>query len=735
MRAACLMGLWLALAAPALAGGWRNLGPGGGGWIPCLAVSPHDSRVVYAGCDVGGFYKSTDAGTTWRIRNAGLHDLYVEVIVPHPRDPKTLFIGTEGGVHKSTDGGETWQWLREGFPAPQRYAFSAPIGALAIDPQDPNVLYAGIGRPRWGKEGKGTVYRTADGGAHWRIANPGGGGMDPQAILSDLVVHPRDGRRLYAATDRGLYRSEDSGATWRLLEKGLPHRHVRRVALCAARPEVMYVTLWSPPGRQPWQGGVYRSEDGGDTWEPRLNGLATRVGKPDEPAEMTSNVDRLVVHPGNPDIAYTGDTAWVSAGVYRTLDGGRSWQRVTDSQSPAMSYGWATMWGPSVMGLAIDPRAPDTLYFSTSGHLFRTTDRGDHWTAAYTRRVEAPAGAPESPSGWWSGTGLEVTCLNRIVVHPRDAGRLYFCYYDIGLLQSFDGGRTFTQTVKGMRHAGNTFTVAFDPDDPRVLFAGTGEWASNHGDVCRSEDGGFTWKVVGRPESGLPDGQTRFLVVDRDSPPGARRVYVSVEGSGVYASEDGGETWQARSEGLPGKAIRGLAQHPRDPKTLFALLAADGKEPGGLYRSDDRAHIWRRVSGEMAWPDAKSLAIAPSDPQRLYVAAREHLRDGKLSPGGVFASRDGGATWERVLDDHFVEAVAVDPNDADLLYAGGNDHPFHDDALGLGVMRSRDGGRTWESLNTPELTCRKIASLTVDPHRPARLYAGTGGNGVFVLEP
>ena len=61
--------------------------------------------------------------------------------------------------------------------------------------------------------------------------------------------------------------------------------------------------------------------------------------------------------------------------------------------------------------------------------------------------------------------------------------------------------------------------------------------------------------------------------------------------------------------------------------------------------------------------------------------------------------------------------------------------PFHDDALGLGVMRSRDGGRTWESLNTPELTCRKIASLTVDPHRPARLYAGTGGNGVFVLEP
>ena len=100
---------------------WRNIGPGGGGWIPCLAVSPQNSRVIYAGCDVGGFYKSTDAGATWRIRNTGLHDLYVEAIVPHPRDPAIIYIGTEGGVHKSTDGGESWQWLREGFPPSEEH--------------------------------------------------------------------------------------------------------------------------------------------------------------------------------------------------------------------------------------------------------------------------------------------------------------------------------------------------------------------------------------------------------------------------------------------------------------------------------------------------------------------------------------------------------------------------------------------------------------------------------------
>jgi photosystem II stability/assembly factor-like uncharacterized protein len=168
---------------------------------------------------------------------------------------------------------------------------------------------------------------------------------------------------------------------------------------------------------------------------------------------------------------------------------------------------------------------------------------------------------------------------------------------------------------------------------------------------------------------------------------------------------------------------------------LLALVSESAAEPGGLYRSDDRGLHWRRVSGSFAWPDPQALVIGISDPDRLYLAARQTWSAAKgTAPGGVFASADGGASWTRVLSDTFVDALAVDPGDADVVYAGGVDHPYHDDAIGTGVRCSRDGGKTWVSLNTPELANRNIDCLTLDPRDAGRLYAGTGGSGVFLRE-
>lgn len=701
------------LATSALAGEWKNLGPGGGGWVPSLAVSPIDSRTVFAGCDVGGFYRSEDEGQHWTIRNTGLRDYYVEVILPHPADRKLLYAGTEGGIHRSKDGGDTWELLTNGFPDRQRWSYSAPVGALAFDARDPRTLYAGIGRPRWNKDGKGAIYRSTDGGDHWQLANPNGGGMHPQAIVRSIISRPETGV-LFAATNQGLYRSTDKAASWKKIGQDLPADTLGRVALSRSQPDTLYVSILSPAGQTPRRGGVYRSDDGGQTWHACNAGLGNRVGKPGEADQMTSNVDHLAIHPDNPDIVYAGDTSWVTAGLYRSTDGGQNWTKTTQG----VDRGWLTGWGESVFGLAMDPQKPDTLYFSTSGHVYATEDRGRSWQQRYTRRIATHA---------WSGTGLETTCLNRIIIHPTEPDHLYFCYMDVGLIQSWDGGKSFTPTNDGMRHKGNTFTVAFDPEDPKVVYAGTGEWGSNHGDVCKSEDGGLSWRVVGNPDSGLPDGQTYHLVVDPASQRLFRRIYVSVADAGLYCSEDAGATWQPRNDGLPSKAIRGIALQ----KDAVVVLLGDGN---GVYTSTDHGQSWTRM-GAQSWPDPKSLAISASDPNRMYVAARDKgWPDGRFIPGGVFASADGGKTWTHVLKDPFMQTVAVDPTNPDILYAGGNDHPFHDDALGSGVQRSRDGGKTWHSLNDESLTVRKISAMTLDPHHRNRLYVGTGGNGVFVRD-
>ena len=115
---------------------------------------------------------------------------------------------------------------------------------------------------------------------------------------------------------------------------------------------------------------------------------------------------------------------------------------------------------------------------------------------------------------------------------PRSRERLWFCYADIGLLVSDDGGQSFGRSFQGMKHSGNCFTVVVDPQRPSTIWAATGQWSHNAGDICRSDDGGRTWQVLGRPETGLPDGQVKHLVLDPVSPVEQRRLLATVQGPG-----------------------------------------------------------------------------------------------------------------------------------------------------------------------------------------------------------
>jgi photosystem II stability/assembly factor-like uncharacterized protein len=700
---------------------WHNLGPGGGGWIQSICASSHDPDELFVGCDVGGFYRSTDGGASYRIHNIGLQDYWVECIVQHPQDPDTIYLGCESGVYKSTDRGQTWQWLREGFPQKQRYSWSAPIGALAIDPNAPDTLYAGIGSPRRYEHGRGSVYKTTDGGSHWSRINTQNS-LSEDALVSDLIIDPDDSNHLYLACQYGVYQSYDSGVNWELTTDELPHPHVRRLALCRKHPDVVYLTLRSSPGKEPWQGGVYKSTDEGKSWKPCIEGLKQYVGRPGEPGPMTTNYDRMVVHPENPDIAYVGGDAWVTTTIYKTTDGGQTWtDTVRRGEDSNIEMGWINMWGPSVKCLTMSSLDPDLLYFGTSGHVFKTTDGGQHWRQVYTEVF---------PDGRFRGTGLEVTCVHNITIHPKDPERLYFGYFDIGLLISDDGGKTFRRCVRGIepRDMQNScFDVAFDPDDPSHCWGSFGTWGQNIGVIAESGDGGMTWRIVGSPETGLPDARHRILTVDPASPPDARRLLTTADGKGIYLSEDNGHTWQQRSDGLPHGDVRDLASHPTQPGVYWCALGT-----GAVYYTDDWGATWRQISQNLEANDVKRLVVAPGDPRRLYLAARNYWNGSRTLPGGVYRSDDGGKIWKQVLEDDFVQGLAVDSRNADVVYAGLTDHPYHDESTGDGVMMSRDGGNTWKSINGTGLSCKQVNLIVIDPHNPDRLYLGTGGNSVFV---
>lgn len=724
MRWAKSVGVFLAAGMSAFAGErgmWRNVGPGGGGWIQSVLASRHGRDVFYVGCDVGGFYRSADGGASYTIHNAGFEDYFLESLAEHPSDPLTLYAGGKSGVYKSTDGGRTWRWLREGFPPLQEYAYSAMVSKVVIDPLAAETVYAAIGQPREDRGGQGAIYKSADGGATWRqIVRPGQ--LEPELVINDLAVHPKEPRRMLIATPRGVFASADGGATWALSSDGLPaHRRARRLAQSPSDPRVVYVSLKGKAGETPWQAGVYRSDDGGRTWQPRVNGMNQAAGKPGTSDMLCAWVDTLAVHPQNPDVAYAGGATWWDATVYKTEDGGLNWRRVfAFGEGGNARHAWINFWGPSVTCLTLSAAHPDTLYFGTSGYVYKTEDGGATWRQRYTQ---------ERGDGLIGGTGLEVTCLHGVFPHPRVKGRVFFGFYDIGLLVSDDGGATFRRRMAGIpgEFDNSCFTVAFAEDDDARVWAGFGQWHSNRGVLAESRDGGASWRVLAAQSGGFPDARPRFLIAERDGVSGAHRLFCVAEGRGVFASDDGGAAWQARNGGLPAERVTCLARDAENRAVFYAGVACKGGEPGAVFRSDDRCATWRQVSGsETGLAHVRQVAAKGG---RVYVTTRGAMVDGRYRAGGVF--RGDGAAWRQVYTNRFCEAVAIDPRDAGRVYASLHDHPYHDRSTGGGVIVSADGGETWRSLTDDSLTCKGVTWIALDPLEPERLWLGTGGNAAF----
>ncbi|MBZ5625171.1 MAG: hypothetical protein LAQ69_41695 [Acidobacteriia bacterium] len=686
---------------------WRIVGPGGGGAQFIPSISPHDSKRVLAACDMTGSYLTEDGGATWRMFNLRGTTRFFEW---DPSQSQVIYAGNNG-LFRSADGGRSWRLL---YPSPGQVSGVS----MADDHADETILVNG----------------------------------SPAERVSALAVDPSNSKVLYAGIGRTLRVSEDTGATWRLEREFTTP--VRRV--WAARG-LVYVALertvarlekgaWSEgAAADPWvditagppvlyavserAGAV--SEDGGRTWRPfelpgsgaRFHAIATSLGHSDT---AYASYDELQMD----------SRSWF--GVAKTTDRGRTWDLVwKEASEPAANVhdAWITArfgpdWGGHPLSLGVAPDDPELCYATDLGRTLRTSDGGKTWEALYSRRT----------AEGWTSTGLDVTTSYGVHFDPFDAKRIFITYTDIGAFRSEDGGRSWMSSTSGVPRpwVNTTYWMVFDPevrgrawavasgthDLPRPKMWRRTPIARYRGGVIQSDDGGKTWR---KSNDGMPETAATHILLDRQSPKNRRTLYVAAFGKGVYKSVDGGATWLPKNNGIAGEEPFAWRLAQDSGGGLYVVLARRSEDgsignpgDGALYFSSDAAEHWNRLKLPEGVNGPNSLAVDPKDPKRLYLAAWGR-RGVERDTGGIFLSTDGGASWRNVLrQDQHVYDVTVDPRETATLYACG----FESSA-----WRSNDRGEHWERIRG--FNFKWGHRVIPDPAESQSIYITTFGGSVW----
>ncbi|MFC3712930.1 WD40/YVTN/BNR-like repeat-containing protein [Sphingoaurantiacus capsulatus] len=593
------------------------------------------------------------------------------------------------------------KWREVGSATP-----SGRITRFAVHPTDQRIIYAA--------SASGGLWKTVNGGTTWRPVFE----KETTISMGEVTLDPNDPNTVWIGTGEqnnvrssqfgdGVYRSRDGGETWEHM--GLKEsRHVGRILVHPKDSNTVYVaalgSLWGPNEER----GLYRTKDGGKTWKRLLR-----------PSKFTGVVE-VAMHPNNPDILYASTfqrerRQWSmigggdEGGLWRSTDGGDTWARVGNG-FPTTPVGR--------VGVTFCPSNPDMMYATAVGRdggTFRSTDGGKSWEQR----------SATVQSHWYYG---EVFC------DPENPERVYVPVTP--LLRSEDGGKNFKNIVESQVHADH-HTLWINPKDADHLMVG------NDGGVYTSRDGGKRWEW----KSNLPLMQLYTVAADMQEP--FYHVYGGTQDNGSWGGpigtryEDGisNEDWMFISTGDGFYATA----DPTDSDIIYSQ-----SQYGGLVRTNrkslaqKRIQPWQPQQGEFPayrWNWSAPLVISPHDPKTLYFGANV-----------VFRSRDRGDNWERISPDLTRQLSRdklplqgkVQPADAIDLHAStalyGNTHslsvsPLRDGLIAAGtddglVQVSRDDGRSWRKTakfpGVPEQM--KVGMLTWSPTKEGTLFVVFDGH-------
>lgn len=668
---------------------WQFAGPANiGGRITDIEFNPVDPSIVYAGAATGGVFKSIDGGETWQPVFDEQAVLPIGDLAVDPNHPQTIYAGTGeangghnnfpgGGVFKSTDGGTTWQFL--GLEE------TTSIGRIVIDPANSNrVFVAAIGNYFATDSDRG-IYRSDNGGQNWQkvlFINDSTGVIDlvinPQnpAILFaaawERVRPPKFNTHLYGASS-GIYRSTDGGDTWQRLGavNGLPdfRNDIGRIglAICAAQPDHLYA-LYTNSGYT--YDSLYRTRDGGNFWQRTDTNNRLRSGF----ANFSWYFGNVRVHPENPEQVYVLDlTLQISS------NGGSTWRMASVSHVDHHA-------------LAFHPMNAQQMIAGHDGGIDISSDGGFVW-----KKVEA----------------LPVTQFYQITVDPSNSQHLLGGTQDNGTLRTLTGGLDAWEGIFG----GDGFYVIVDPNNPNIIYA-----ESQNGFLGKSTDGGasFVSALNGINFNSEPRNWATPVVMDPNDSNvlyyGTNRVYRTIDGANFWTAISGDLT--ASEPGSRLGTVTTIAVAPSNSDVVYA-----GTDDSHVWVTSDSGLTWREISESLPERWVTRVAVDPTDESVAYVTF-SGLRWTSPQPH-VFRTTDMGLTWEDIsfgLPDTPVNTIAVDPDYPSFLYVGADVSAYY----------SPDYGKTWHALGQG-LPMVSVYDFAI--HAPDRLLvAGTHGRSMYTLD-
>ncbi len=740
------------------------------GQLAWLAHSPHAAGTLLALDQDGQIYRSRDGAASWDPISQGLPPERVRGLALS--SPEIYWATTSNGANGTLYRFDGQSWYEVFFPQPA----GTETSNVLVDPLDPNVLCFGLEKVDGTGFGPEEVFgfRSNDGGATWEPLQPGTAGQLGPRV--DFLGKGSQSGRLYASDGR-LLSSSDGGATWQQTAwpPSLAGQVPRQMAIDPSNDARLYLPL---P-----EGGIARSQDGGQSWNRLDRGL------------NNVSVGLVAPHPSDPASLHAASAA--GEGLFASSDHGDSWTRLTDGAL-----------GPA-LALAPNPHQPENLYqVSQSGQAYRSDDGGATWTAVWSdlrfNSIQALAPVPSDPSrvyankrgfglfrsddggdSWRPLTGSSVKDTSALAVHPanpdfvlsgenRQPGESA-----VTLRRSRDGGETWEPSLVISDGLGIT-SVAVDPrlelwfprgkqppDPTRLYAASTGP----RGALWLSNDAGDSWRLVNQD---LNFSNVQALAVPAHQPGVA---YAAVRGGGTWYTTDSGDSW-AR---LPNDPTGWAADIGIDASNHNVLYIADRLAPR-LYRSGDGGGSWETVfdAGE-GYQRLDALTLAPSDPRILFVSALKgenpvsgtlfridtnapageratdvtsdlpgvpaslaiHRRDPRrlfatLSDGGVYKTVNDGASWRPVktgLPEISFSHIVVDPIFPDTLYLTGEADAYTnlDPDQAYGIWKSSDDGNTWKKVGgtTFGWTSGPVTAITFQPEDQRIMYAA-GQGGVYL---